>query len=49
MWYLNVSIPDLCSLPYYNSHEISYFIFSKIKKDAAKCVDCCSRGWRFNG
>ena len=29
-----------------HSHEISYLIFSKIKKDVAKCVVCCSRYWR---
>ena len=31
------------------SHEISYLIFSKIRKDAAKFVVCCSRDWRFKG
>ena len=32
-----------------DSHEISYLIFSKIRKDVAKCVICCSRDWRLNG
>ena len=30
-----------------DSHEISYLIFSKIRKDVAKFVVCCSRDWRF--
>ena len=29
-----------------NSHEISFLIFSKIRKDVAKFVVCCSRDWR---
>ena len=29
-----------------DSHEISYLIFSKNKKDVAKMVVCCSRDWR---
>ena len=32
-----------------DSHEISYLIFSKIRKDVAKFVVCCSRDWRFKG
>ena len=32
-----------------NSHAISSLIFSKIKKDVAKFVVCCSRDWRFKG
>ena len=32
-----------------NSHEISYLIFSKIKKDVENFVLCCSRDWRFKG
>ena len=32
-----------------NSHEISYLILSKIRKDVAKFVVCCSREWRFKG
>ena len=32
-----------------DSQEISYLIFSKIKKDVAKFVVCCSRDWRFKG
>ena len=30
-----------------DSHEISYLIFLKIKKDVAKFVVCCSRDWHF--
>ena len=29
------------------SHEISYLIFSKIRKDVEKFAVCCSRDWRF--
>ena len=29
-----------------DSHEISYLIFSKIRKDVEKFVVCCSRDWR---
>ena len=32
-----------------NSHQISYHFFSKIKKDVANFVVCCSRDWRFKG
>ena len=33
-----------------DSHEISCLIFfSKIRKDVAKFVVCCSRDWRFKG
>ena len=32
-----------------NSHEISYLSFSKIKKDVAKFVVCCSGDVRFKG
>ena len=32
-----------------DSQEILYLIFSKIKKDVAKGVVCCSRDWRFKG
>ena len=32
-----------------NSHEISYLSFSKIKKDVAKFVICCSGDVRFKG
>ena len=32
-----------------NSHAISSLIFSKIKKDVAKFVACCSCDWRFKG
>ena len=32
-----------------DSHEISYLIFLKIKKDIAKFFVCCSRNWRFKG
>ena len=28
-----------------NSHEISYLIFSKIRKDVGKIVVCCSCDW----
>ena len=31
-----------------DSHEISYLIFDKTRKDVAKSVACCSRDWRFN-
>ena len=30
-----------------DSHEISYLIFSRVMKDVAKLVVCCSRDWRF--
>ena len=36
-------------LPADNSHEISYLNFSKIRKDVAKFVVCCSHDWRFKG
>ena len=32
-----------------NFYEISYLIFSKIRKDVAKFVVCCSRDCRFKG
>ena len=32
-----------------NPHEISYLIFSKIGKDVARFVVCCSRDWCFKG
>ena len=32
-----------------DSHEISYLIFSKIGKDVAKFVVCCSCDWCFKG
>ena len=32
-----------------DSHEIAYLFFSKIGKDVAKFVVCCSRDWRFKG
>ena len=32
-----------------DSHEISYLILSKIRKDCGKFVDCCSRDWRLKG
>ena len=32
-----------------DSREISYLIFSKIRKDVEKFVVCCSRDWRFKG
>ena len=32
-----------------HSHDISYLIFSKIRKDVEKSVVCCSRDWRFKG
>ena len=31
------------------SYELVYLFFSKIRKDVAKFVVCCSRGWRFKG
>ena len=34
-------------LPADNSDEISYLIFSKIRRDVPKSVVCCSRDWRF--
>ena len=30
-----------------DSHEISYIIFSKIRKNVVKCVVCCSRDLRY--
>ena len=32
-----------------DSHGISYLIFSKIKKDVANFVVCCSSDWCFKG
>ena len=33
-----------------DAHEISFLIvLSKIRKDAAKCVVCCSHDWCFKG
>ena len=32
-----------------SSHEMSCLIFSKIRKDVANFVVCCSRDWRFKG
>ena len=32
-----------------DSHVTSCLIFSKIRKDVAKFVVCCSREWRFKG
>ena len=32
-----------------DSDEKSYLIFSKIGKDVAKFVVCCSHDWRFKG
>ena len=32
-----------------DSHEISYLIISKNKKDVKKIVGRCSRDWRFKG
>ena len=34
-------------LPADDSHEISYLIFLKIRKDVSKFVVCCSRDWCF--
>ena len=31
----------------YQTYENSYLIFSKIRKDVAKFVVCCSQDWRF--
>ena len=36
-------------LPADGSHEISYLISSKIKKDVTKFVICCIRDWRYKG
>ena len=30
-----------------DSYEVSFLIFSKIRKDVAKFVVCCSSDWRF--
>ena len=35
----NYLLPD-------DSREISYFIFSKIRKDVTKFAICCHRDWR---
>ena len=36
-------------LPPDDSHEISSLFLSKIRKDVAKFVVCCSRDWHFKG